>query len=163
MKKLSLSLVIALVCAAFAAPAFADAASHRKAALKLCDTIGVARMMEASIDVVLKAQVQANPALAEKQPQMRAFFAKYLSWESLKEDFLKMYTEAFTEKELGELTAFYETPVGKKTLAVMPTLMQKGSELGMSRVQTHIAELQQSLAGPAPAPAAAPAKNKNKK
>jgi uncharacterized protein len=159
MKKLTLSLVFALSLSALSAPAYADATSHRKVALKLCETLGMAKMMNSSIDVMLKGQVQANPQLASKEPQMRAFFAKYLSWESLKEDFLKIYMEAFTEAELTQLIAFYETPVGKKTLSVMPTLMEKGSQLGISRVQEHIAELQKAVQEPASA-ASKPAKAK---
>ncbi len=45
---------------------------------------------------------------------MKALFAKYMNWASLKDDMVKIYMAEFTAPELKELTAFYQTPVGKK-------------------------------------------------
>ena len=45
-------------------------------------------------------------------------------------------------KELKELTAFYETPTGKKTIEKMPQLMAQGAQIGAARVQENMAELQ---------------------
>lgn len=42
----------------------------------------------------------------------------------------KIYTEKFTEAEIDEILAFYETPVGKKMRAITPELTKKGMEIG---------------------------------
>ena len=80
---------------------------------------------------------------------MKQFLAKYMSWDSLKADMIKIYMDEFTESELGELNKFYQTPVGKKTVEKMPTLMSKGAQLGGQRVQEHMPELQAAIAAEA--------------
>jgi hypothetical protein len=141
--------------------AHADAASHRKAVFELFQQMDMNNMLKSSIDVSLQAQIQANPAVGRYEKQLRAFFVKYMSWESLKEEFAELYVKAFTESELKELVQFYKTPVGKKTLHELPALMQQGAQIGMARVQEHAAELnammQESTTQPAPAAASKPA------
>ena len=73
---------------------------------------------------------------------MMKFFQKHMSWESLEFEFIYMYSQAFTAKELKELTAFYETPTGKKTIEKMPQLMAQDAQIGAARVQENMAELQ---------------------
>ncbi len=73
------------------------------------------------------------------------FFNKYMSWASLEEDFLNIYTEAFTESELLALRDFYLTPVGKKSVRLMPELSAKGAMIGQTRVQENLPELMKML------------------
>jgi hypothetical protein len=58
-----------------------------------------------------------------------------------------VYAKHFTHAEIGALLDFYSTPVGKKSIAVMPTLMQEGALVGqqwgeanMPRVEALIVE-----------------------
>lgn len=157
--------VLASMLTLGAASARADEASHRKVVLELFQQMDMAGVLNATMDASLKAQVQGNPGVARYESQLRAFFAKYMSWDSLKEDFAALYMKTFSEAEMKQLIAFYKTPVGRKTLHEVPALMQKGAEIGMTRVQEHMAELQAMLqapppaaAKPAPAPAGKPAK-----
>jgi hypothetical protein len=151
----NLLLVLACMTALTAGSARADEASHRKSAMELFQQMDMAKVLNASMEASLKVQVQSNPAIARYEPQLRAFFAKYMSWESIQEDFAKLYMKAFSEAEMKQLVAFYKTPVGKKALSEMPSLMQQGAELGMERVQAHMGELQAMLQDP---PAATPTK-----
>ena len=73
---------------------------------------------------------------------MMKFFQKHMSWESLEFEFIYIYSQAFTAQELKELTAFYETPTGKKTIEKMPQLMAQGAQIGAARVQENMQELQ---------------------
>ena len=77
---------------------------------------------------------------------MKAFLNKYMGWASLKDDMAKLYMANFSESELNELNKFYQTPLGKKTVQKMPTLMTKGAEIGQKRVQEHLPELQAAIA-----------------
>lgn len=43
-----------------------------------------------------------------------------------------IYTESFTEEELDKILAFYDTPVGKKMVAVTPEITKKGMEIGQA-------------------------------
>jgi hypothetical protein len=123
----------------------ADQASHRAAAEALLGLMNMDKVMTESLDTMLQMQIKQNPAIAPYEPQMRAFFKKYMSWESLKEDMIKIYLAEFTEEELKELLKFYQTPVGKKTIQKMPSLLAKGAELGQQRVQQHLPELQEAI------------------
>lgn len=114
---------------------------------------------------MVQLQVQQNPTLAPYEAVMREFLGKYMSWDSLKADLIKIYAEEFTASELAELNKFYQSPVGKKTVQKMPALMTKGAQIGTQRVQEHMAELQAAVAAqekkqseeatPSPAPNAA--------
>ena len=42
----------------------------------------------------------------------------------------EVYTEKFTEAEIDQILAFYETPVGEKMRAITPELTKKGMEIG---------------------------------
>ena len=42
----------------------------------------------------------------------------------------KVYTEKFTEAEIDQILAFYQTPVGEKMRAITPELTKKGMEIG---------------------------------
>jgi hypothetical protein len=43
---------------------------------------------------------------------------------------IRIYREKFTVEEVKTITAFYETPVGKKTISVLPEVMQQCSKEG---------------------------------
>ncbi|MDQ6623687.1 MAG: DUF2059 domain-containing protein [Verrucomicrobiota bacterium] len=156
------SLVSLVVALALLTPvvARADEASHRAAAEQLLGLMGMETLLTQSVDQMLAMQVRQNPAIAPYQKEMKDFLGKYMSWASLKDDMVKIYTDEFTEQELKELTAFYQTPLGKKTVQKMPALMAKGAEMGQKRVQEHLPELQAAIAAKAapaaPAAAAAP-------
>lgn len=133
----------------------ADAASQKAAAEGLLNLMDMEKMMSQSVDQMLKIQIQQNPALAQYETQMRTFLNKYLSWSSMKDDMINIYTTEFTEDELKQLTAFYKTDLGKKTIQKMPALMQKGAEMSQKRLQEHLPELQAAIQSAAPAKGAA--------
>lgn len=133
----------------------ADEASHRQAAEKLLGLIGMETLLNKSVDQMLQIQVQQNPAIAPYQSEMKAFLSKYMSWPAMKDDMAKAYMENFTEQELKDLSAFYQTPLGKKTIQTMPALMAKGAEMGQKRVQEHLPELQAAIAAKGAAAAGA--------
>jgi hypothetical protein len=148
-------LLIAVVTLLNSASVRADEASHRQATEVLLGTMQMESLLTQSVDQMLQLQVQQNPAIAPYQAEMKAFFGKYMSWAVLKDDMVKIYMAEFTEPEVKELAAFYQTPLGKKTIQRMPALMAKGSEMGQRRIQEHLPELQATIAakaGPSPSP-----------
>ena len=120
---------------------FADAASEKEAE-KLLNMVGTQEVMEQSMSQMLDIQLQQNPALAPYKGVMMEFLNENMSYESLKPELIKMYSEEFTSSELREINAFYSTDVGKKSIEKMPTLMMQGGQLGATRVQENIGDLQ---------------------
>jgi uncharacterized protein len=145
MKQFIFSVLIGALTFLQPAMARADQASHRKAAESLLSIMNMESVLGQSIDQTLQMQIKASPAVAAYEKEMKDFLKKYMSWAGLKDDMAKLYVEAFTEDELNDLTKFYQTPLGKKTLQTLPGLMAKGAEIGQNRVQEHLPELQATI------------------
>ncbi|MGY3088658.1 hypothetical protein ACVWYF_001698 [Hymenobacter sp. UYAg731] len=109
-------------------------ASHRQAAESLLTLIYPPGSFDKLIDQMLDSQLKQHPDAVAIQPEMRTFFSKYMSWNSLKPDIVEVYSRNFTEPELRDITKFYQTPTGRKMSAVLPQLMQSGMEIGQKRI-----------------------------
>ncbi|UOG73728.1 DUF2059 domain-containing protein [Hymenobacter tibetensis] len=120
-------------------------ASHRKAAEELLAVTGSEKNTTDMMNRMLESQLTQRPEMKAVEPEMRAFITKYMGWPAIKEDIAALYTQEFTEKELKELSKFYQTPTGRKTIQKMPQLMMAGMEIGQKRVQEHLPELQQVI------------------
>ena len=120
-------------------------ASHRQATEALLTLIYPAGSFDKLVDQMLNVQLKQRPEAAAIEPEMRSFFSKYMSWNSLKGDMVDIYSRTFTEAELRDITRFYQTPTGRKMSSVLPQLMQSGMEIGQKRVQEHLPELQEAI------------------
>jgi hypothetical protein len=147
--KVFLSLMLCAVALLLPSAVRSDEVSHHATAESLLTMMDMDKVMSQSVDQMLQMQVKQNPAIAPFEQQMKAFLNKYMSWASMKEDMVKLYQAEFTEPELKELIAFYQTPVGKKTIQKMPQLLSKGAEIGQTRIQEHLPELQAAIAASA--------------
>jgi hypothetical protein len=119
--------------------------SHRKAALELLDLMNMEATLKQGVDIALASQIKANPNLQPYEDVMQKFLSKYMSWTYLKERFIKIYTDEFSESDLRSLIVFYRTDVGKKAIEKLPILYAKGSELGSQAVQEHVSELTDAI------------------
>ena len=133
--------VVLITARGVSSMSLADAASEKEAE-KLLNMVGTQEVMEQSMSQMLDIQLQQNPALAPYKGVMMEFLNENMSYESLKPELIKMYSEEFTSSELREINAFYSTDVGKKSIEKMPTLMMQGGQLGATRVQENIGDLQ---------------------
>lgn len=136
----------------------ADEASHRLAIRSLFQLMNMEVQMNATVDTMLKSQLDVNPALGPLQSTFKEFFVKYIGWRALEAEYVALYMRTFTEAEIKEMIAFYQTPTGKKAIREMPKLMQAGAEIGQQRLKEHMPELMQALQkremeGKAPTPA----------
>ena len=140
--KIRLLLVVATAAAVtLVSSAMADTKSHRKAAEDLLTAMGIEAQMAKMIDTQLDSQTKMMPMMAQLKEPMKKFFNKYMSYASMKEELITSYVEAFTEKEIKEITAFYKSPIGKKLVEKTPELTSKITETTSKRVQENQAEL----------------------
>jgi hypothetical protein len=137
---------VVVTCCLSAAVSRADEASHKAALKEMFKVTHMDEVMSKTIETMLDQQVQQNPAIAKYRHVMSLFFQKYMSWQSLEDDMMKIYMEEFTEDEIKELTAFYRTPLGQKAITKAPAMMAKGAEIGQQRVQQNIGELRKMIA-----------------
>ncbi|MDT0644280.1 DUF2059 domain-containing protein [Zunongwangia sp. F363] len=77
-------------------------------------------------------EVLAEPMLNMIPEENREAFKKELlaSMDDLYTQIAQVYVENFTEEEIDEILAFYDTPVGKKMVETTPELTKKGMEIG---------------------------------
>jgi len=97
------------------------------------------KIIDSSTDMLLKT----NPSLRNAKQGIRAFYAKYIGWESIKPGLMQIYAKYYTISELEDITNFYQTDTGQKTLKLFPQTYKEGQELGMRLVNEHIDELKE--------------------
>ncbi|NIR12975.1 MAG: DUF2059 domain-containing protein [Desulfobacterales bacterium] len=141
--------VMALVLAAFivfaAGAVRAEKDSHYQATVELLELFHMEKLLSETLEQMLDVQIQQDPSLKPFEGVMKDFLAKYMSWEALKDDYIRIYMEEFTEAELRDMIEFYKTSTGQKAIEKTPVLAAKGSQLGQQRVQENIDELIEML------------------
>ncbi len=119
--------------------------NHEAAVRRLFELMQMPRLMEATVDTLLAAQLRTNPTLVPYAETMREFLQEHMSWDALEDDFVKIYVAGFTQREVEDLVAFYETPTGKKSVEKMPDLIEQGAEVGRARMRDNMNELLQKI------------------
>ncbi len=117
----------------------ADVESHKATAEKLLALVAPKEMFVESFNSAFGQQVAQFRQMGIGQEQIEQILAasgefvqKVVADPDLQNEMVKLYQEAYTEAEMNELLDFYATPIGKKTLEVMPMLTQKGANIGQN-------------------------------
>ena len=93
----------------------------------------------------VKSTPEQSKASEEFQEKIGGFITETFSWETLKPGFVEIYLEAFTEKELEDFIAFYNSPSGKAMVAKNPGMMSKASEVAQKRMALAMPKLQEMM------------------
>ena len=120
----------------------AQEASRRAMAEELLNLMNVQESIQKSI-AMLKEMI---PAQMEKINQatgqaivpsnvsshtgkMMDVIAQELSWNKMKDDYITLYAETYTEDEMKGIIAFYKSPAGQAFTKKQPELMKRSMEL----------------------------------
>jgi hypothetical protein len=122
---------------------FAFEKSHLEAAKELVELFKMDKMMDtmyAAMNTNLVNSMVKEKACLEsiKKPLadlMLKYNKKIINPLTFKDSIQNLYANEFSEKELREIIAFYNSPVGKKTLEKMPNLMVKASEVAQKELE----------------------------
>jgi hypothetical protein len=105
---------------------------------RLMKVIEVEKLQQSMIDqmlLALKPMMAQAPAGDEQLRKKLERFTDIMSEEFKKLDFMSinvdLYSQYFTNDEIKGLIQFYESPVGKKAIQVLPEITQKGMKRGM--------------------------------
>lgn len=117
---------------------FAQDTSRHALAEELLNSMNMQESLNKSFDMMKKnmARMQnrtaqsmgdtnLSGAAAAQTDSMMDRMAKELTWDNLKEDYITIYAETFTEEELKGLIAFYTSPIGKAFQEKQPALMAR--------------------------------------
>jgi hypothetical protein len=110
-------------------------------AITLLATMNMKESYEGMIKRVTQMQIQANPQLKAIEPAIEAFFTKFMGWEAQKGDIAALYAKNYTAEELKELNKFYQSPLGQKTVQIMPQLAAASAQIGQNKMMQHIPEM----------------------
>lgn len=156
MRFLCTALLLALLSIT-AMPAASMAASDispakRAAIIQLMETTGSKniglQMGSAMIQNLVTAMKTGNPDLPDRAVAIIAEETRKLVEQKI-DDLLKtivpIYDQYFTADEINELLAFYQTPIGKKTISVLPRLTQASMLAGQNWGQELFPELVKAL------------------
>jgi hypothetical protein len=160
MRRFHFALPLALAVA-FSGPALAQdtSATHRAAVKQLLEVTHLREVTERSMDAIMKSQMEQMPQLAPYANVLQAFYKEQMDWTALEPEYTRIYLEVFTEKELRDMAALYQTPLGKMMLAKTPVVLAKSNDFATRRLQAAMPQLMQKLQAamqetpPTPAPA----------
>lgn len=123
-----------------AAPAPPPMSPHEKAAREVVKLVGGPDLAMQGVTMMFDMygkEAEPNPYL----DQLQGWFRQVLAGSDLQEQMVRFYMDAFSEKELLEIAAFYKTPAGRKVVETTPKLMKWGFDFGVKQLQAHSAEL----------------------
>ncbi len=122
---------------------------------RFLDVTGALKMGEmvagALMDQMSAAQREANQTLPDRWLKIVNEEAKSFLSESLYDSggykgmLVRLYDKYYSQEDIKGLLAFYETPLGQKTLEVTPHLMQESMEMGQTWAASLESEFQERI------------------
>lgn len=108
----------------------------------------------------VQAQMTTHPGAKLDYPadfgkQVRAELDAALPYEALLDLHAKELSASYTEPELKDLLAFYNTPTGQKSLQAMPVISEKVAIQTQQRVESKMPAIMQKLSSKVKGPAGA--------
>jgi uncharacterized protein len=101
--------------------------------------------MEQGMQQALKGQ---TPTAAQKakmddfRKKLSALMHEELSFAKMKDVYMQVYRETFTQDEVNNILAFYNSPAGKAFVEKMPAAMQKSATLAQARMGPLLQKIQ---------------------
>lgn len=148
-------LMATVVLTLAAAPVVADTASHAAQVeqfLKLARADRMSVPVHAQVQQMFAQRFAQAKAPADKQAVLERYQVKAdallegaVGWETLKPDMIKLYGQHFSERELKELNAFYQSALGRKVLNTMPELTAQSAQLAQARLESVVPEVNKLL------------------
>lgn len=88
-----------------------------------------APMMDHMVTEMHRTSPDTSAHAREMEAQLRETFATRFGWERVRPEYVRLYADLYTEEELRQLTAFYESPVGQKSLRIAPEVATRTMEM----------------------------------
>ncbi len=84
--------------------------------------------MKASLQRLTKGRplsTDEQATLDKQQAKMAAILKEELSWDKVKDQYVRAYREMFSQEEIDGLIAFYQTPAGQSLVSKQPELAKR--------------------------------------
>ena len=102
------------------------------------------QMIPAQTEKIMQATGQTNmPSNVSSQTdKMMDMMTQALSWDKMKDDYITLYAETFTEDEMKGMIAFYKSPAGQAFIKKQPELMKRSVELSQKKMLKLMPQIQ---------------------
>lgn len=101
--------------------------------------------MAEAMGTALLSQFLKDPEMKPYEDVLRTWMRKIWAEANIDQQFVRLYMDNFSEDELRQISAFYKTPVGQKSLQKLPELMQQGAAIGQQVAEAHLPELREAI------------------
>jgi hypothetical protein len=126
-------------------PNAASSAASAAAAQELFKSMKLQAGLNDTTAAMIDSEIARNPGLTPYREIMLQWLRKYMTWDAMQPELIKMYTTTFTEAELKQMAVFYGSPAGQKALEKMPEMMQRLAMSGAQIAQPHSDELRAAM------------------
>lgn len=96
------------------------------------------KLHQRNLEKLVQLRLEVQPDLKPHAEEIRRIFRETMSWKELEPEADALLKRNFSEKELAELSKFYSTPTGRKSLDIMPRLLADVLEIGRQRTEQEI-------------------------
>jgi uncharacterized protein len=123
MKKILFALLTTLIFAG----AFAQDSEKTAHIKKLLDLTGSGKLGVQVVQTMITSFKQNTESVPDK---FWDEMAKEINADTMVSMVIPVYEKYYTDEEILQMIAFYETPVGKKVIATLPFIMKESMEIG---------------------------------
>jgi uncharacterized protein len=116
------------------------------AAEQLLVLMNTEKVMRVAITASFDAQVEAQPLMAPFMDVMKEWADRVITMKEMGPQLARAYAEFFSEAELRQIIAFYQSPIGRRLAVVLPDLTRRASEIGAAVAEAHSSELEAAIA-----------------
>jgi uncharacterized protein len=144
-------LVLTLSCIATAFPAAAQEMTKQAKIERMLTLSHVDRMMDQmmeQIKTITSSQLPANVTpeqrakVEETTTKIMDLVKQRLSWDKMRPEYVKLYSDTYSDEEVNGILAFYESSAGQAMLEKMPELMAKSMALAQAQMSDILPEIQ---------------------
>ncbi|WP_462172132.1 DUF2059 domain-containing protein [Pseudoalteromonas xiamenensis] len=126
--------------------------SRREAVESLLTSMQMDSMMESMYNQMQQSIMKNSPKLG-KTPEEQALFDEHtkqlfdvmrteMSMDKMRADIIDVYLKHYTEKEIADMLAFYESESGRSMLTKMPQVMSDTMQVSMKMAQNFLPKIE---------------------
>ena len=93
----------------------------------------------------LKTKGMPEEAIQEMKGVVDIYFSQVASDSDLKKEMADIYEEKFNKDELKKLITFYKSPLGQKSLQILPEMTHAGGKLGKKYAEKYSENFKENL------------------
>lgn len=126
------------LCGSFA---FADPNEDSSKAIQLFRAMGMEKAHQRNVEKFFQLKLRSQPELIPFKDEVRAIFIEKMNWKELQPVAEGIVLQNFSESEIEQMTKFYSTPIGKKSIELLPLIFADILEKGRQDVDAGIEKL----------------------